>query len=151
MSLTTLHKIRHLAIEGRWKEIESFFNESLQLKLIGAVTDLTNPEHPIVTIPEVQEIHRGGIGGEAVNGGVISMLIDLAIGLLGLPYFTEGMTATSHLSIHFVKPLIAKRVIFEAESTEVIGNRIFGKVRVLNEKGETCSYATGALAKGIKV
>ena len=36
MSLTTLHKIRHFAVEGRWKEIESFFNESLQLRQVGA-------------------------------------------------------------------------------------------------------------------
>jgi uncharacterized protein (TIGR00369 family) len=150
MSLTTLHKIRHFVEEGRWKEIESFFNESIQLKQVGAVIDLSNPDKPIVRIQDVTEIHRGGIGGEAVNGGIISMLTDLAIGLLGLKYFAEGMTATSHLSIHFVKPLMANHVTLEADIAEVISNRIFGKVRVMNEKGEICAYATGTLAKGIK-
>lgn len=61
-------------------------------------------------IGKIEEIHRGGISGDAVNGGIISMLVDLAIGLLGLKYFEEGLTATHHLSIHFVKPLIATSV-----------------------------------------
>jgi len=151
MSLTSLHKVRHLATEGKWKDIEAFFNESLQLKQIGAITDLSNPHKPRVLINEVTEVHRGGIGAEAVNGGVISMLVDLAIGLLGLPYYEEGMTATSHLSIYFIKPLMAKQVIFEAEATTVIGKRIFGKVSVMNEKLEACAYASGVLAKGIKL
>jgi acyl-coenzyme A thioesterase PaaI-like protein len=150
MSLTTLHTIRHFALEGRWKEIESFFNESIQLKQVGAIVDLDNPKKPKVRIKEVTQIHRGGIGGEAVNGGIISMLTDLAIGLLGLNYFAEGMTATSHLSIHFVKPLVASQVILEADISEVIGNRIFGKVNVMNEKREVCAHASGVLAKGIK-
>jgi acyl-coenzyme A thioesterase PaaI-like protein len=151
MSLSTLHKVRHLAMESRWKEIESFFNESIQLKQVGATIDLSSPNKPKVIIKEVTEIHRGGIGGEAVNGGVIAMLIDLAIGLLGLNYFNEGMTATSHLSIHFVKPLMANQVILTAEITEVVSNRIFGKASVMNEKGEVCSYGSGVLAKGIMV
>lgn len=150
MSLTSLHTIRHYAIEGKWKEIESFFNESIQLKHVGAVVDLSNPNRPVVSIKEVTELHRGGIGGEAVNGGVISMLVDLSIGLLGLTRFGEGMTATAQLSIFFIRPLIAREVIIESEITDVVGNRIFGKVSVMNEKREVCSYATGALAKGIK-
>ena len=151
MSLTTLHKIRHFAEEGRWEEIEIFFNESLQLRQVGARIDLSDPKKPSVSITKVTEMHRGGIGGEAVNGGIISMLTDLAIGLLGLSFAAEGMTATSHLSIHFVKPLMANQVILEAELTEVIGNRIFGKCSVMNEKREVCAHASGALAKGIKV
>ena len=151
MSLSTLHQVRYLAMEKRWPEIESFFNESIQLKQVGATIDLSNPGQPKVIIDEVREIHRGGIGGMAVNGGVIAMLIDLAIGLLGLEYFAEGMTATSHLSIHFVKPLVATRVIIAAEIIEVVGNRIFGKASVMNEKKEVCTHASGALAKGIKI
>jgi acyl-coenzyme A thioesterase PaaI-like protein len=151
MSLTALHQFRHYAQEGRWKEIATLFNESIQLRQVGATVDLTNPLRPMVFIKEVSEVHRGGIGGAAVNGGVIAMLVDLAVGLLGLTYFSEGMTATSHLSIHFAKPLMANQVILEAEITEVIGNRIFGKVNVMNEKREICTVASGALAKGIKV
>ncbi len=105
----------------------------------------------MVFIDEVTEIHQGGIGTEAVNGAVIALLVDLAIGLLGIQHYAEGMTATSNLNINYAKPLIATKVIVKAEQTEVIGKRIFGIARVMNEKEEVCAYATGSLAKGIVI
>jgi uncharacterized protein (TIGR00369 family) len=149
MSLTQLHKLRQVAMDGNWKEIESFFNASTQLKQMGMRVDLSNRTAPMVFIDEVAEMHRGGIGTEAVNGAVIAMLVDLAIGLLGIAHYTDGMTATSNLNINYVKPLLATKVIARAEQTEVIGKRIFGIIRVMNEKEEVCAYATGSLAKGI--
>jgi uncharacterized protein (TIGR00369 family) len=105
----------------------------------------------MVFIDKVAEMHRGGVGTEAVNGAVIAMLVDLAIGLLGVNHYAEGMTATSNLNINYVKPLMANKVIVRTEQTEVIGKRIFGIARVMNEKEEVCAYATGSLAKGISV
>jgi len=151
MNLTNLHRIRQTAIDKNWMEMENFFNASVQLKHSGIRIDLTNISKPLVIIDTVEEHHKGGIGTEAVNGAVIAMLVDLAIGLLGLPHYAEGMTGTSNLSITYAKPLHAKKVIVSAEETEVINKRIFGIVRVMNEKEEVCAYATGALAKGILI
>lgn len=138
-------------MDGNFKEIENFFNASAQLKQMHIRVDLSTPTAPMVFIDEVTEIHQGGIGTEAVNGAVIALLVDLAIGLLGIQHYAEGMTATSNLNINYVKPLIATKVIVKAEQTEVIGKRIFGIARVMNEKEEVCAYATGSLAKGIVV
>lgn len=151
MNLTQLHRIRQTAIDQNWKEMESFFNASIQLRHSGIRVDLTDITKPLVIIDEVQEYHKGGVGTEAVNGAVIAMLADLAIGLLGLSHYADGMTATSNLSINYIKPLMAKKVTVQAEATEIVGKRIFGIVRVMNETGEVCSYATGSLAKGIVV
>jgi acyl-coenzyme A thioesterase PaaI-like protein len=115
MSLIHLHKLRQVAMDGNWKEIENFFNESAQLKQMHIRVDLSNPANPIVLIDQVSEIHQGGIGTEAVNGAVIALLVDLAIGLLGIQHFAEGMTATSNLNINYVKPLIATKVIVKAD------------------------------------
>jgi len=131
--------------------MESFFNSSIQLRHSGVRIDLTDIAKPLVIIDPVEEYHKGGIGTEAVNGAVIAMLADLAIGLLGLTHYAEGMTGTSNLSINYVKPLLAKKVIASAEQTEVANKRIFGIVRIMNEKEEVCAYATGALAKGIVI
>jgi uncharacterized protein (TIGR00369 family) len=151
MNLTQLHRIRQMAIDQNWKGMESFFNSSIQLRHSGLRVDLTDINKPLVFIDAVEEYHKGGIGTEAVNGAVIAMLADLAIGLLGLTHYAEGMTGTSNLSINYVKPLLAKKVIVMAEQTEVVNKRIFGIVRVMNEKEEVCAYATGALAKGIAI
>ena len=151
MNLTNLHRIRQTAIDKNWSEMESFFNSSIQLQHSGIRVDLTNISKPLVIIDQVQEHHKGGMGTDAVNGAVIAMLADLAIGLLGLTHYAEGMTGTSNLSINYVRPLHAKKVIVSAEQTEVVNKRIFGIVRVMNEREEVCAYATGALAKGVTV
>lgn len=150
MDLSKVHQVLHWVEDGKTKELEVLFNQSLQLTSIGASIDVTDMKHPVVMIKKVEDMHRGGIGGEAINGGVISMLVDLAIGLLGLPYYGEGLTATHHLSIHFARPLVATSVRLEAEETHVIKNRIFGHVKIMNEKGEICAYASGVLVKAIQ-
>ena len=134
MDLSKIHQILHWVEEGKTRELESVFNESLQLKTIGASIDISNLKRPLVMVRKVEDMHRGGIGSDAVNGGVISMLVDLAIGLLGLPYYGEGLTATHHLSIHFARPLRATAVRLEAEETHVIHNRVFGHVKVMTTK-----------------
>jgi acyl-coenzyme A thioesterase PaaI-like protein len=150
MDLTNLQNVLHWPSEGRTAELEQLFNNSPQLLAVAAAVDLSDPLAPAVLIPKVLPLHQGGIGTTAVNGGIISMLSDLAMGLLGIKYYHEGPTATQHLSIHFLKPLMATSVRLEAQETEVIGNRVFGVVRVMNEKGEVCALANGALAKAIK-
>lgn len=151
MNLNQLHTFRQVAADGNWKEIENFFNASVQLKQMHIRADLSTPKSPLVFIDEVMDIHKGGIGTDAVNGAVIALLSDLAIGLLGIYHYADGLTATSSLTIHYVKPLLAQTVIVKAEETQVIGRRIFGVANIMNEKGEICSYANGSLAKGIMI
>jgi acyl-coenzyme A thioesterase PaaI-like protein len=151
MNLNQLHTFRQVAANGNWKAIEDLFNESVQLKQMHIRVDLSTSKLPMVFIDEVMDIHKGGIGTDAVNGAVIALLSDLAIGLLGIYHYADGLTATSSLTIHYVKPLLTQKVIVKAEETQVIGKRIFGVASIMNEKEEVCSYANGSLAKGIVI
>lgn len=151
MDLTQLHKCRDLAVSKKWKEIESIFNRSVQLQHLGARIDMSDAEKPRAFIDELQDFHAGGIGSEAVNGGVIASLADLTMGLLGLLHFKEGMTATAQLTVHYLKPFRSKSIEAEAHTQQVVGNRIFGTVELKNDKGEVCAIAYGALAKGISL
>lgn len=151
MDLANLHKFRDLAVQGKWKEIENMFNKSVQLKHQNMQVDLTEPLQPIALIPQLQDIHTGGIGTSAANGGTISMLSDLALGLLGLSYYKDGMTATAQLTIHYLKPIHGKSLKAVAGLQQVVGNRIFGMVNIFNDKDEICAVAYGALAKGISM
>jgi acyl-coenzyme A thioesterase PaaI-like protein len=151
MDLTQLHKCRDLAVAGKWKDIENIFNRSVQLQHLGARVDLSMPETPKAFLDELKDIHGGGMGTEAVNGGVIAIMADLALGLLGLQHFKEGMTATAQLTVHYLKPFRTKSISAEAHTQKVVGNRIFGTVELSNEKGEVCAIAYGALAKGISL
>jgi acyl-coenzyme A thioesterase PaaI-like protein len=151
MDLSQLHKSRDLAVSGKWKDLEALFNRSPQLKHIGARIDLSNPENPVAIIDEVQDYHSGGIGSDAVNGGVIAGLADLALGLLGLLHYKEGMTATAQLTVHYLKPFRTKSISATAITQQVVGNRIFGTVELRNDKQDVCAIAYGALAKGISL
>lgn len=151
MDLSQLHKSRDLAVSGKWKEIENIFNRSPQLKHVDARVDLSNPDAPEAVIDEVNDHHKGGIGSDAVNGGVIAGLADLALGLLGLAHYREGMTATAQLTVHYLKPFRTKSIRARAHTQQVVGNRIFGTVELFNDKNEVCAIAYGALAKGISM
>lgn len=151
MDLTHLHKCRDLAVAGKWKDVETLYNRSIQLQYIGARIDLAMPDMPKAFIDELKDIHAGGIGSEAVNGGIIATLAELALGLLGLKHFKDGMTATAQLTIHYLKPFRTKSISAEAHAQKVIGNRIFGTVELRNERDEVCAIAYGALAKGISL
>ena len=151
MDLTQLHKARDLAVSGKWKDIENLFNRSVQLQHLGARIDMSDPTAPRANIDELKDVHAGGIGSEAVNGGVIASLADLSLGLLGLLHFKEGMTATAQLTVHYLKPLRSRSISAEAHTQKVVGNRIFGTVELSNDKGEVCAIAYGALAKGISL
>jgi uncharacterized protein (TIGR00369 family) len=151
MNLTQLYKYRDLAVSAKWKELEDLFNKSVQLKHIGARIDLSNPEHPRAIIDKVEEYHLGGIGSDAVHGGVIAGLADLALGLLGLLHYRDGMTATAQLTVHYLKPFRTSSISGTAITQKVVGNRIFGTVELFNDKGEMCAIAYGALAKGISM
>ncbi|MCU0375873.1 MAG: hypothetical protein MUF24_11250 [Chitinophagaceae bacterium] len=151
MDLSQLHKSRDLAVSGKWKDLEAMFNKSLQLKHTGARIDLSNPESPVAIIDEIKDYHLGGIGSEAVHGGVIASLADLALGLLGLHHYKEGMTATAQLTVHYLKPFRTKSISATAITQKVVGNRVFGTVELRNDKNDVCAIAYGALAKGISL
>jgi uncharacterized protein (TIGR00369 family) len=151
MNLTQLYKYRNLAVSGKWKELEEIYNKSVQLQHIGASIDLSNPEHPVVNIAKVEDYHLGGIGSDAVHGGTIAALADLALGLLGLMHFKDGMTATAQLTVHYLKPFRTTSLSATAITQKVVGNRVFGTVEIFNDKGEMCAIAYGALAKGISM
>lgn len=151
MDLTQLHKCRDLAISGKWKDIENLFNRSTQLQHMGARIDLSDLENPCAILDEIKDFHGGGIGTEAINGGVIATMADLALGLLGLLHYKEGMTATAQLTVHYLKPFRTKKLTAKAVTQHVVGNRIFGTVELCNDKGEVCAIAYGALAKGISL
>ncbi|MDA3616082.1 hotdog domain-containing protein [Polluticaenibacter yanchengensis] len=151
MDLSQLFKYRDLATSGKWHEVEKLFNNSVQLKHAGAQIDLSNIERPKASITEVQDFHKGGIGSDAINGGVISMLADLALGLLGLQFFKEGMTATAQLQVNYLKPFRTNAITAESFLTQTVGNRLFGTVELRNHHGEVCAVAYGILAKSISL
>lgn len=151
MDLSQLKDIQSIVVQKKWDEVEKLFNSSIQLQHMQIRISLAEPAQPEVIIDPVTPLHAGGIGSRAVNGGIISMVSDLAIGLLGLSFFEHGMTATQHLNLHFIKPLLSSRMTAIAKVDRVVGKRIFGTVEIYNDSQEVCAYANGIVVFGIHI
>lgn len=129
------------------KDVEEFYNNSIQLKYYGCEIEFKSEDHLLVKIPNVTPVHHGGVGAAAVNGGVISYLFDLALGMTA--YLVKGnqysFSATSRINIHLKKPLFANSVFAYARVKEVKRNLVYSNSWVENEKGDICSTANGVL------
>ncbi len=129
------------------KEVEDFYNNSLQLKYFGCEIAFQKENLLLVRIPKVTSIHHGGVGADAVNGGVISFLFDLSLGLTA--YLVKdnqySFSATSRISIHLKKPLFTKSISMFSKINQVKKNLIYSEAWVINESGVVCSTANGIL------
>lgn len=140
------------AIEsGDWREIEAHFNNSPQLLHMGIAIQLEDLYQPVCGIEKVENYHLGGIGQDYVNGGVISAVFDLSIGLTGLSFLREGHFATNQLNIHLSKPLEAKAFYAVSQINKQIGNTLFSESTLYNYKNEPCAYASGTVRIRLKV
>src|SRR5262245_58674648 len=80
------------------------FNSSASLKHFGVRISFPNSEVVQVDLDPVQEWHRGGLGTDAVNGGVLAAIFDLAIGCTPALIDPSRRTATVQLSMSFMRP-----------------------------------------------
>jgi acyl-coenzyme A thioesterase PaaI-like protein len=144
-----MNDLRHLITvvdlvnQKNWAAIESYFNQSQQLKHFGMSIDLSDITQPKCAINVVEPYHLGGIGQDYVNGAIISAMIDLSIGLTGLNVIKEGHLATTQITINFKKPIANKPFYALSSVVEVIDNQVFGQSTVYNFEGEICATAIG--------
>ena len=144
-----MHTLAAVIQKGDWPQVERFFNESEGVRLFGASLHLDDPTHPEVRIERVQDKHRGGVAGEAVNGAVQAALHDLCAGALGFNYWEKGVSATTNLQIDYLRPLIATSVRFVAAVTERVGDRLYVISRAYDQDDRLCSICRGTLRLNI--
>ena len=148
--LTQLRQLIQSSAHFSYEEIRHFFNETSQLKSLGIHVDWIKPGEAQLSIAEIKDIHKGGLGSSAINGGIIALICDMTLGLLGADYWQEGYNATQNLSIDYLKPLLANKVIAHGKVERLVGKKLVALIEVSNENGEVCSCAHGILATGLK-
>ena len=141
--LRNLAAITDLINQEKWEAIETYFNNSQQLKHFGITINLNDISRPKCEINEIQPYHLGGIGQDFINGGIISAVVDLSVGLTGLTFLGNGNLATSRLSLNLKKPIINKRFYAVSMIEKRTGNKVFSQATLYNYKNEPCVFATG--------
>jgi len=119
------------------------FNQSASLRHFGVRMHFPSADKVVAVIDPVQPAQRGGLGMEAVNGGVLAALFDLVIGCTGALVDPTRRTATMQLSMSFERPLLGDVVRVEGWIDSVGSSTLFSSARILDGAGKTCARCQG--------
>ena len=120
------------------------FSASLTLRHFGAVLDYPDADTCRVTMP-VRSEHLGGLGSDAVNGGILAAIFDLAIGCTGALVDPTRRTATLQLSMNFEQPLRGPLLLAHGRLDRVGGRTAFASAVITDADGQPCARAQGVL------
>src|SRR5689334_9192067 len=96
------------------KRYADAFNDSQTLKFFGCRLTFDS-DKVIVTLDPIRPEQRGGLGTDAVNGGVLAALFDLAIGCTPALVDPSRRTATISLSMNFERAVVRNKLRVEAK------------------------------------
>jgi len=121
------------------------FNASQTLALFEVHIDFPTTELVRATIDPVKPGHRGGLGSDAVNGGVLAALFDLTIGVSAALVDPARRSATMQLSMQFERPVRGDKVIAEAWVNRAGRTNIFSGAHIKDENGQVCAHGQGVV------
>jgi uncharacterized protein (TIGR00369 family) len=121
------------------------FNASQALTHFGMKVSFPDPEHVQVELNPIRPEHRGGLGTEAVNGGVLAALFDLVIGCSAALVDPTRRTATMQLSMSFQRPVRGTRLKAVASIDSAGDTVLFSSARVEDEQGAVCARCQGVI------
>lgn len=129
--------------EEETQKAAGLWNNHFAVKALGLRLDFSDNTCIRAYIDQVQPLHRGGLGTQAVNGAILSALCDLGIGLVGIVNSNKHRVGTVQLNISFLKPLNGNKVLMEAKLIKRGKNLIFARVELFDEKDNLCAFCDG--------
>ncbi len=118
------------------------FNQSQTLAHFGMKVRFPDLETCEVVLDPVLPGQRGGLGSDAVNGGVLAAMFDLAIGCTPALVDPTRRSATVQLSINFMSAVRGARVVARSRVTRG-GSTVFASASIFDAEGNECATATG--------
>jgi len=128
------------------RALGEMWNASPAMKHFGARLDFERVDRVRAVIDPVLDIHRGGLGTDAVNGVVLAGLFDLAIGTVGWLVRPDARSATVNLAMSFFRPTRGDRVVAEARLIRSGMNLIFAAAEIFDGEGKVTARCDGTCA-----
>jgi uncharacterized protein (TIGR00369 family) len=120
------------------------FNQSLTLRFFGARIEFPSVDRVRIVVP-VRPEHRGGMGTDAVNGGILAAIFDLALGCAAALADPTRRSATMQISMSFEQGLRGDLLVGESWLDRVGGRTAFASAVLKNEAGDICARAQGVV------
>ncbi len=119
------------------------FNASATLEHFGVKVSFPDADTVEVVIAQIKPEQRGGLGTDAINGGVLAAIFDLAIGCTPALIDPTRRSATVQLSINFMRAVRGDRLVARAKIDRAGDVLLFASAQILDEKGVLCASCTG--------
>ncbi len=127
------------------------WSDSAVCRYLGIRMSFPERTHVVIDLPQVLDGQRGGKGTDAVNGGVLAMIFDFALGATALLAPPLRRNATCQLSIDFMKGVRGNSVRAIARVDRATRTILFSSAELFDEKGQACARATGLVSLGVPV
>jgi uncharacterized protein (TIGR00369 family) len=128
------------------RALGEIWNASASMKHFGARLDFERVDRVRAVIDPVLDVHRGGLGTDAVNGVVLAGLFDLVIGTVGWLTRPDTRSATVTLSMSFFRPTRGNRVVAEARLVRAGMNLVFAAAEIVDGEGKATARCEGTCA-----
>lgn len=126
------------------------FNAWQSIQHLGFAVQFNTFSSLIVLTP-VRDHHRGGLGKDAVNGAVISGVLDGAIATIGFCHFPGSVCGTVHLSIDILRPVFTDSIYAYGIGCSRNRRSVFCEAELYDDDLKLCAKATGiVVAAGSK-
>jgi uncharacterized protein (TIGR00369 family) len=121
------------------------FNASKSLKYFGLTLTFPDADTVQVEMAQVQPEHRGGLGTDAVNGGVLAAMFDLTIGCTPALIDPTKRTATVQLSMSLERPVRGDRVRAVGKIDRSGESLLFATAVIYDQAGVACARCQGVV------
>lgn len=123
----------------------SAFNESLTVRSLGMRVSFPDADHVVVELL-AEERHRGGMGADAINGGIIAAAFDLVIGCTPALVDSSRRNATVQLNMRFERGLRGSLLRATAHIDRATPHLVFSSAVITDDQGNVCARAEGMVA-----
>jgi uncharacterized protein (TIGR00369 family) len=128
------------------RSLGELWNSGAAMKHFGTRLEFERVDRARAVIDPVRDIHRGGLGTDAVNGVVLAGLFDLVIGTVGWLVRPDTRSATVNLAMSFFRPTRGNRVVAEARLIRSGVNLIFAAAEIFDGEGKVTARCEGTCA-----
>ena len=128
------------------RALGEMWNTSPPMKHFGARLEFDRVDRVRAVIDPVTNVHRGGLGTDAVNGVVLAGLFDLVIGTVGWLTRPDTRSATVNLAMSFFRPTRGDRIVAEARLVRSGLNLVFAAAEIFDAEGRVTARCDGTCA-----
>ena len=119
---------------------------SPMVRYLGIRISFPERTRVVVDLPEILPMQRGGKGTDAINGGVLAMMFDFALGATALLAPPLRRHATVQLSLSFQRAVRGRSARCVAQVDRAARSILFSSAEHFDESGQMCARATGVIS-----